>query len=492
MDPSPWALERVGLVVAERYRIERLLGEGAMGAVFAARHVKLGKPVALKLMPPEDKHEAEAARRFEQEAVAAASVARKGVVDVLDFGVDPVVGAYIVMELLEGESLEARIRREKTLSAQTTVALLAPVLDALSSVHARSIVHRDLKPANLFVSRNEDGEEVVKILDFGVSRVREGRRVATTAAGVVVGTPRFMAPEQARGVSDLDARADLYAIGAIAYACLCGKPPYADLGYIDVISAILSGPPTPLAQLAPSAPPALIAVIDRAMARDREARFSNAAEMRAALLVAQHSPSIPPEAVATVAARPSTTVDAPAAAHPVPPKPLSDAVAGPTRSSFPAAPAPHTIGLAIPPTHPPPPNTYETQSPLYAQQPLPSAQSPVFSAQPALPPLGPTPPPPPAPSPFALAQPAPANPFATPAQPVAAQQQLMPSSGAMMPHPQQPIMVHAAPIQPSLPVTKGSRRWVWVVLLVVALFVGFAAFTVWYFVGDEDAELSAQ
>ncbi len=445
-EPSPWAVERVGVVVADRYRIERLLGEGAMGAVFAARHTKLGRMVAIKLMPPEDKHEAEAARRFEQEAVAAASVARKGVVEVLDFGVDPHVGAYIVMELLEGESLEARIRREKTLSPTITIALLAPVLDALSSVHARSIVHRDLKPANLFVSRNEDGEEVVKILDFGVSRVREGRRAATTAAGVVVGTPRFMAPEQARGVADLDARADLYAVGAIAYACLTGRPPYADLGYVDVIAAILSGPPTPLTQLVAGVPPSLVAVIDRAMARERDARFANAAEMRAALLVAAYSPSKPPpEASSTVAARPSATVDAPYTIAEIP--------VGPTRSSAPS-PSP-TAGL--PPTNPGSAMPEDPKAPLLAHL--------------ALPPMGAAPIAAPQPSPFAFA-PAPA------AMQVSAQQPAPPA-----------VAVHARPAP--LPVKKGGRGWLVALALAVSLFVGVAAFAIWYFVIDDDAEVSS-
>ncbi len=446
MEPSPWAVERVGLTVADRYRIERLLGEGAMGAVFAARHTKLGRMVAIKLMPPEDKHDAEAARRFEQEAVAAASVARKGVVEVLDFGVDLVVGAYIVMELLEGESLEARIRREKTLSPQVTVAMLAPVLDALSAVHAKAIVHRDLKPANVFVSRNEDGEEVVKILDFGVSRVREGRRVATTAAGVVVGTPRFMAPEQARGVSDLDARADIYAVGAIAYACLAGRPPYADMGFVDVISAILTGPPTPIAQLAPSAPDALVAVIEKAMARAREARYDNAAEMRAALLFSAHSASKPPpEASATVAARPSVTVESPLT--------RSDAPAGPTRSSGPSS-AP--VVAAIPATNPAPPAgpPVDPQAPILAHL--------------ALPPIGPPPAQTPTPSPFAVA-PAPAAIVApTPGPP--------------------PHVVRAQPTP--LPVKKGGRGWVFALALIVTLFVGFAAFAVWWFIED-DAEVSS-
>ncbi|MFO0563736.1 MAG: serine/threonine-protein kinase [Polyangiales bacterium] len=444
MDPSPWALERVGLVVADRYRIERLLGEGAMGAVFGARHVKLGRPVAIKLMPPEDKHEAEAVRRFEQEAVAAASVARRGVVEVLDFGVDPVVGAYIVMELLEGESLEARIRRERSLSPTITVSLLAPVLDALSSVHARSIVHRDLKPANLFVSRNEEGEEVVKILDFGVSRVRDGRRVPTTAVGIVVGTPRFMAPEQARGVADLDARADLYAIGAIAYACLAGKPPYADLGYVDVISAILSGPPTPLTQLVANVPQGLLAVIEKAMARDREARFANAAEMRAALLVAASSNSKPPpEPNVTVAARPSATIDSP----------VTKEIAGVTRPSALSSP-PVSV---IPATKSAQPE--DPKAPILAHLAIPNA---------ALPPLGPAPAAMPAPSPYAIAAP--------------------PAAMSLAPAPQPaPIAVRAAPM--AVPAKSGGRGWLVALALIVTLFVGFAAFAVWYFV-DDDSEVT--
>ncbi|MBL8678414.1 MAG: protein kinase [Myxococcales bacterium] len=460
-EPSPWALDRIGVVVGDRYRVERLIGEGAMGAVFAARHVTLGKLLAVKLMPPEDKFEAEAARRFEQEAVAAASVARKGVVDVLDFGVDPKVGPYIVMELLEGESLEARIRREKSLSGATTIALLAPVLDALSSVHARSIIHRDLKPANLFVARDEEGAEVVKILDFGVSRVREGKRAPTTATGVVIGTPRFMAPEQAKGIADLDLRADLYAVGAIAYACLAGKPPYADLGYIDVIAAILSEPPTPLAQLVPNIAPGLLAVIEKAMARDREERFANAAEMRTALIMAGRPSHTPADPAATVAARPSATVDvARASVDGVPP---TRNETGPlvTRADVPSPMSPAGVTHMAGAPSPQAPVQYAPQQPLQ-HAPVPATAPPY--AQPPRPPTH-------------------SAPFAPPIPHVVTGQQA-PHNVALAPAPHHAAMVHARPVAGK----KSGRGWIVAIALLVTLFVGFAAFTVWWWTVDEEVE----
>ncbi len=454
-DPSPWALERVGVVVGERYRIERLIGEGAMGAVFAARHVTLGKLVAIKMMPPEDKFEVEAARRFEQEAVAAASIARKGVVEVLDFGVDRKVGPYIVMEMLEGESLEAKIRREKTLSPATTIALLTPVLDALSSVHARSIVHRDLKPANLFVSRDQEGEEVVKILDFGVSRVRQGKRALMTATGVVVGTPRFMAPEQARGVEDLDLRADIYAIGAIAYSCLAGKPPYADKGHIDVLAAILTEPPTPLAELVSTVPPRLLEVIEKAMAREREARFVNASEMRTAMLMAAQASNVAvSSAGATMAGRPSATVDLPLAKN----------------GEFPgtriAAPVNVTLGIALPEPgpldHPPAhvqaaPTTGVPPSALAAPGSPPTAEYAQQISMLAAPLAA-------APLVSGLAQAPPAY--------------VAPAASAV------PVRATRVPTEPK----KGGRGWIVAIALLVALFCGFAAFTVWWWTSDEEIE----
>ncbi|MDP3277665.1 MAG: serine/threonine-protein kinase [Deltaproteobacteria bacterium] len=308
-----WPHSRVGLMVGGRYRLERVLGEGGMGAVFQGRHATLGRAVAVKLMAPEDQDNAEAVLRFEQEAVAAASIARKGVVEVLDFGVDPVVGAYLVMEILRGESLEARIRREQRLSVTVTVSLLAQALEALSAVHARGIIHRDLKPANLFLSRDEEGVEIVKILDFGVSRVREGRRAAPTAVGVVVGTPRFMAPEQALGITDLDARADLYAMGAIAYACLSGRPPFAELAHLELLAAIADRLPTPLTSLVKDLPGVVVAMVERAMSQDRERRYESATEMREAMLAAMHaSVSAPNQAAALAALTPVSTVDFPA------------------------------------------------------------------------------------------------------------------------------------------------------------------------------------
>jgi serine/threonine-protein kinase len=454
-EPSPWTLELLGRVVGSRYRIERMLGEGAMGAVFAARHMTLGRAVAIKLMPPDMVGELEAARRFEQEAVAAASVARRGVVDVLDFGVDPEAGPYIVMELLEGESLEARIRREGTLSPAVTIALLAPVLDALSSVHARSIVHRDLKPANLFVARDEEGHEVVKILDFGVSRVREGRRAPMTAKGVVVGTPRFMAPEQARGAADLDARADLYAMGAIAYACLSGRPPYAELGYVDVIAAILEGPPTPLARLVPSVPPALLAVIERAMARRREERFSNAAEMRAALIAAGQGAPLTTKSDGVV-----TVVEPRSAPTPVP----STAIQGTPRASDAELPKTRIAMVAAESS------TSSVPAPSPAS---PALGSPVVAAASAVALSAPV-------TPSSVGAPG----FAPPLEPIAPTHGA-PAQAAIVPlGSSQPMALRPAP----LPMKRGGLGWLVALVLALAVFGALAAYAVWKANEDEEVE----
>ncbi|MBX3272974.1 MAG: serine/threonine protein kinase [Sandaracinaceae bacterium] len=278
-------------VVAGRYRLEAKLGEGGMAEVWRARDLALQRAVALKRLTTRLDTESAAASiaRFRREAALVASVRHPNVVEVLDFGTDEGERPFIVLELLEGEPLERRLGRAPALGLDEVIAIAAQILDGLEAVHAAGIVHRDLKPANVFLVPHEAGVRA-KLLDFGVSRATAdagGRRsVLTTTQGRVIGTPEYMSPEQARGWSDVDARADLYSVGAILYEILTGTLPYDAEGFGDLIVAIALGGAPRVCALRPELGEPLSDVIARAMAVDRAERFPSAAAMRDALRAA--------------------------------------------------------------------------------------------------------------------------------------------------------------------------------------------------------------
>ncbi|MEZ4405048.1 MAG: serine/threonine-protein kinase [Polyangiales bacterium] len=221
------------------YVVERLLGQGAMGAVYRATHARLGKPVVLKLLHAQHAGSAEIVRRFEREGRAAAAIRHPHVVDVTDVGEEGGV-AYLVMEFLEGESLAAFLERHEGLAADRSVDLLLPVIAAVDAAHAAGVVHRDLKPENLFITRTATGEPHPKVLDFGISRVvSDGGLRAGTAT--LLGTPAYMAPEQVEQSRDADARSDQYALGVILYECLTGVCPFQDENIYRVLKRVGDG-----------------------------------------------------------------------------------------------------------------------------------------------------------------------------------------------------------------------------------------------------------
>jgi serine/threonine protein kinase len=269
-----WTRALEGRTLAGRYVLERLVGEGGMGAVFAGVQLAVQRRVAVKVLLPGVANDSGVVERFRREAELAANVARRGVPQIIDFDRDPVAGPFVVMELLAGESLAHRLNRHGRLHPLEAVGIATSILETLEPVHARGVIHRDLKPANVFLAREGAGAPTVKVLDFGVARVLapHGNR---TAHGAVIGTPRYMAPEQAAGAK-VDVRADVYAVGAILYACLGGKP-YAHAVGEDVLEAVHAGPPPPLSQVNPELPADLVAIVDRAMARTPDARFASVA-----------------------------------------------------------------------------------------------------------------------------------------------------------------------------------------------------------------------
>ncbi|MFK8000235.1 MAG: serine/threonine-protein kinase [Polyangiales bacterium] len=276
-DDDAWAEELIGSTLVDRYRVDEVIGRGGMGVVLAATHLKLQRPVAIKMMHPMLSRDSTIMQRFHQEARAAASVGSDGVVEVSDFDDDPEHGPFLVMELLRGESL-VDVLKDGRVEPPRAIWIVGQLLDVLQAVHAKGIIHRDLKPPNVFLHQDEAGGEVVKVVDFGIAKVHARH---LTMTGQIVGTPRFMAPEQARG-DDVDHRIDLYGAGLLLYCALTGLPPYATVPARKVIERISQGPPS-LRTLRPDLPGALLDVVDRALEPDPENRFQSAEAMADAL-----------------------------------------------------------------------------------------------------------------------------------------------------------------------------------------------------------------
>jgi serine/threonine-protein kinase len=275
----------LGNNVDGRYNLRRDLGRGAEGLVFEAVHAFTGRPVALKVVSPDVRksHLPELRARLLREARALARVRHPGVVEVLDGGVLDDGTPYLVMERLDGRSLEGLLTTRGKLSSDETVAMALQVCDALEAVHAAGVVHRDLKPANLLIVRDREGKERVKLVDFGIAWVNErgdDKPEKVTSVGELIGTAAYMAPEQLCALPDVDARADVYALGTTMFECLEGRVPYAGPYPRILLEVSAEGPPP---ALSPPVNAQLAAVVARALAKKREDRFATAAEMGRAL-----------------------------------------------------------------------------------------------------------------------------------------------------------------------------------------------------------------
>jgi serine/threonine protein kinase len=279
----------VGETVDTRYELKRLIARGGMGLVFEAHHRFTRRSVALKLLAPEQRDQKETRRRLLREAHALTAVRHPGFVEVLDAGVCGQHGPYVVLEMLDGRTLDGILAARRRLSIADTVQVGRRVCLAVAHAHAHGVVHRDLKPSNIFVSRNEIGEETVKLIDLGVAAVAEEQLEQLdrklTKVHEVLGTPEYMAPEQLWG-QPIDARTDVYAIGMTLYECLTGDVPYSG-SYPDVLVQVsnAAGPPEVRAKRA-DIPPALAIVIENALEKDVTARFQSAAELGRALVAA--------------------------------------------------------------------------------------------------------------------------------------------------------------------------------------------------------------
>ena len=276
-----------GDVVGGRYRLEKPIGRGGSATIWRAVHLDLNRPVAVKFLSIAGADPAAVRERFLREARIAAAVRHRNVVDITDFGTGNDGRPFMVMELLEGESLATRMNRDPYFAIPDVIRIGARTLSGLGAVHDAGIVHRDLKPENVFLVEDADGR-YPKLLDFGISRSLEEHleSVVPTHDNVLAGTPQYMSPEQARGVRDVDARADLWSMGVILYEMLTGKLPYDDENPGDLIVKVLTEDPAPLDGVRPDLSSHLAAVVWRALAKDRTQRFSSAREMRQALLAA--------------------------------------------------------------------------------------------------------------------------------------------------------------------------------------------------------------
>ena len=270
-----------------KYTLVRLLGVGGMGRVYEGVHGTIGKRAALKFID-HDSVTPEAIQRFQREAQAAGAIESAHIVEVYDVGETEDGHPYIVMELLRGEDLGHRLRRLGRLDLPEALRIIGQILRGLARAHDAGIVHRDLKPDNVFLVDRDDDSTFTKILDFGVSKIdkRSGGVTQTiTREGVVLGTPIYMSPEQAQALPDVDARTDLWSVGAILFECLAGRPPFSGATYEQVIVNICSRDADDVRAHNPAVPEGVARVIGLALAREREARFASARDMLDALVV---------------------------------------------------------------------------------------------------------------------------------------------------------------------------------------------------------------
>ena len=269
----------VGEVLAGTYRLDELIGEGGMGAVFRGRHVLLRRDVAIKVLHPDFSRDPELVKRFDREAQSAARLNHPNCIQVTEFGSTEEGMKYLVMQLLEGTELQNIL--DGPLEPLRACELILQILRGLEHAHGQGVVHRDLKPQNIFVTRDHEGREVLKLVDFGIAKIigGDGANDQMTRAGMVFGTPQYMSPEQALGL-EIDARADLYATGVLLYQIVTGKLPFNGDDPVALIRMQVSTEPPPLP---PTVPQELAAIIMRLLAKQKEQRFPDARTVRIAL-----------------------------------------------------------------------------------------------------------------------------------------------------------------------------------------------------------------
>jgi len=285
--PSPSTNKTsAGTVLDGRFEILSTLGNGAMSVVVSARHLQLRQKVAIKMLRPEYATYPDVVTRFLREARAAACLRNEHVVSVTDVGMLPTGVPYLIMEHLQGMDLAAHLAAHGPLPVDQAVEYVFQVLEALAEAHRAGIVHRDIKPANLLVAQREDGSALVKVLDFGVSKLSgpEYTEHGLTVQSPLLGSPSYMSPEQIKNPSDVDARTDIWSLGVVLYELITGHLPFSGRTAPELVSAICAPQPTPIAGLISRAPIELVGVIGRCVHKNRDGRYSNVQELARALL----------------------------------------------------------------------------------------------------------------------------------------------------------------------------------------------------------------
>ncbi|HKY37839.1 MAG TPA: serine/threonine-protein kinase [Polyangiaceae bacterium] len=293
MPSTPPVDPLVGQTVAGRYKILKLLGEGGMGQVYLAEHFAIEKRVALKVLRSEYAHKGDIVTRFQQEAISASRIKHPNVLDVFDFGQLENGCFYLAMEFLEGNDLADELQRWRVLTAPRALPIAMQICRALSAAHSKGVVHRDMKPENVFLQRTGDGEEIIKIVDFGIAQLKptneEAQAVSTshrrlTKTGMIFGTPEYMAPEQASG-KHADLRCDVYAVGIILYELFTGAVPFTGETFLGVLTKHLNELPPSMRSVYPDLQISteLEGVVQRTLAKDPNQRFQTMNELAAAL-----------------------------------------------------------------------------------------------------------------------------------------------------------------------------------------------------------------
>src|SRR5947209_462237 len=285
----------VGSVLDGQYQVEALLGKGGMGAVYSARHILLGDRVAIKLLPPEMRSNTEWLRRFQREGQAARRFRHPNAVTVYDLRTSSDGTIYLVMEYVEGTTLDVELKRHGTFSPAEALTTLKPVMSVLNAAHAMGVVHRDLKPENIMIGKAATGgEPVVKLLDLGIAKLREVAGAEKTGstnltvAGQMLGTPYYMSPEQwgelpDDGSSEIDGRSDIYSLGVVLYEVIAGKRPFSGVTLSELRRQHVSITPPPLHEVDAAVPEGFSRAIARAIAKDRGQRQATAGELESEL-----------------------------------------------------------------------------------------------------------------------------------------------------------------------------------------------------------------